>query len=277
MKAFKKNFLRYFFLTLANLIAAINFNLLAKPINLVSGGSPGLALVVSKIVNLSTSDIVTIIYVITFILSMILLGKDVLFGIIFASVVYPIFVYATENITSLITFNYTDIFLVTIIAGILSGVSNGMIYKNGFASSGIAVIAPILNKYFKISISLANFIVNTIIILLGGYFFGFNIILLAMCYIYISSFVCNRIILGVSRNKVLLIYSKKYLEILELLKNKYHLNATIFEEQDNNMMIMIVLNNVYYFNLKRDLVKLDDNVFFTTNDCYEVKKISNMV
>ena len=176
MNLIKKHLPRYFFLTLANLIAAINFNLLAKPINLVSGGSPGLALVISKIVDISTSDIVMIIYIITFILSIIFLGRDVLIGIIYATVTYPIFVYLTEDITNIIMFNYNDIFLITICAGILSGITNGMIYKNGFASSGIAVLAPIFHKFFKISISLANFLINLVIILLGGYFFGFNII-----------------------------------------------------------------------------------------------------
>ena len=272
MSIIKKHFPRYFFLTLANLLSAINFNLLAKPINLVSGGSPGLALVVNKIVDISTSDIVTIIYVITFILSVIFLGKDALIGIIYASIIYPIFVYLTEDITNIIMFNYSDIFLVTLIAGVLSGITNGMIYKNGFASSGLAVLAPIFHKYFHVAISTANFIVNLTIILLGGYFFGFNIILLALCYIYISSFVCNRIILGVSTNKVLFIYSREYEKIIEVLHDKYHITATIFNNKDDVKLIMIVLKNGNYSSLKSDLEKIDNNLFFTASNCYEVKK-----
>lgn len=267
----KKYLPRYFFLTLANLIAAINFNLLAKPINLVSGGTPGLSLVISKIINVSTSDIVTIIYIITFILSLIFLGKDVLIGIIFASAIYPVFIYLTEDITNIIMFNYTDVFLVTLIAGTLSGITNGMIYKNGFASSGIGVIAPILNKYFKVSISTANFIINACIVLIGGYFFGFNIILLAICYIYISSYICNRIILGASTNKVMFINSKEKDKIMQLLHEKYHITATVFNN-DENELLMIVLKNYHYSTLKSELKKIDNKIFFTTHNCYEVKK-----
>ncbi len=268
MNKIKKNLLRYFFLTLANLIAAINFNLLAKPINLVSGGSPGLALVISKIIDISTSDVITIIYIITFILSIVFLGRDVLVGIIYASVVYPIFVYLTEDITDIIMFNYSDIFLITIIAGILSGITNGMIYKNGFASSGMGVLAPIFHKYFKISISLANFLINGIIVLIGGYFFGFNVILLAICYIYISSFICNRIILGVSENKVLFIHSNEYEKIIKHLHDKYHISATVI----NSKLMMIVLKNYHYSSVKRELLNIDNEIFFTTSNCYEVKK-----
>ena len=132
-------------------------------------------MVISKIVNLSTSQIIDIIYIITFILGVIFLDKKSVIGIIYASIIYPLFVNMTENITNIFILNYHDIFLIVIIASLISGISSGIIYKNGFASSGLGVLAPILNKYFKVSISLANFVMNTIILLMGGYFFGFNI------------------------------------------------------------------------------------------------------
>ena len=115
MDFIKKNFSRYFFLTFANIIAAISFNLLVKPINLVSGGSPGLALVLSKICNLSTSSIINIIYVITFILGVMFLDKKSVIGIIYASIIYPLFVNLTDNITNIVVLNYNDLFLIVII------------------------------------------------------------------------------------------------------------------------------------------------------------------
>ena len=268
MKKIKEYLPKYLALTFANFIAAINFNLLAKPINLVSGGTPGLSLVINKITNISTSDIILIVYIITFILGFIFLGKKSIVGIIYASIIYPIFVYLTDDITSVIIFNYNDIFLVTIIAAFMSGIQNGLIYKNGFASSGIGIIAPILNKYFKLSISVANFIINTIIVLIGGYFFGFNIILLAIVYLYISNYICNRIILGVSENKVLFISSNKKDELVNMLKEKYDINATIL---DNNLIMAVTKNN-YYISLKNNIRLIDKNVFFTTSNCYEVVK-----
>ena len=268
----KDTFFKYFLLIFANLISAISFNLLTKPINLVSGGSPGLALVISKIVHISTSDIITIIYVITFLLGFFLLEKKSIIGILIASIIYPIFVYLTENITSLFMLSYTDILLITIIASCLSGISNGLIYRNGFASSGVGIIAPILHKYFKVSISFANFIINAFIVLMGGYFFGFNMIILAILYLYISNYICNQIILGVSMNKVIFIYSDKQDEITKLLFNKYKITTTIFNNRKKEKLIMVVLKTHKYLVLKNDLMKIDKNMFFTTNNCYEVKK-----
>lgn len=268
MDIIKKNFPRYLMLTFANLIAAINFNLLVKPINLVSGGSPGLSLVISKIVNLSTSQIIVIIYIITFILGFIFLDKKSIIGIIYASIIYPLFVNLTENITSVVMLNYRDIFLIVIIASIVSGISNGIIYKNGFASSGLGIISPIINKYFKVSISSTNFVINTMILLMGGYFFGFNIILYALCYLYISNYICNMIILGVSQNKVILIRSKKCDDIIKYLKNKYNINAIVLDNDDPTLMVLS--SNRYYSFIRNDLINIDKEIFFTTDNCYEV-------
>ena len=268
MNIIKKNLPRYFLLTFVNLISAISFNLLVKPINLVSGGSPGLSLVISKITNLTTSQIVIIIYIITFILGVIFLDKKSVIGIIYASIIYPLFVNMTDGITNSVILSYNDTFLIVIIASIISGISSGIIYKNGFASSGIGIIAPLLNKYFKVAISEANFVINTMILLLGGYFFGFNIVLYALCYLYISNYICNMIILGVSQNKVILIKSKKIYDVIHCLKEKYNINAIIMES--DNPTAMILTNNRYYSLIRNDLVNIDKEIFFTTDNCYEV-------
>ncbi len=270
MKIFKENYQKYLIFTFANLLSAINFNLLLKPINLVAGGSPGLSLIISNIIPISTSSIVAIIYIVTFVLSLFLLDKKTVIGIIYASITYPLFVYLTEDIVNIIKFSYQDLFLISIISGIFSGITSGLVYKNGFASSGLSVMGPIMNKYFKVSISLSNLIMNSIIVICGGVFFGINIVLYAIILLVISNFICNSIILGISRNKIIFIKSDKEKEINNLLINKYKITSTILKNEKKNLL-MVITNNHNYSLLKKDLLLLDKNIFFTTNDCYEVK------
>ena len=63
IKEIYKNKYRVLLFSFSIFIAAINFNLLLKPISLVSGGSGGLALVLQNVFNISTSDLITIIYI----------------------------------------------------------------------------------------------------------------------------------------------------------------------------------------------------------------------
>ena len=270
IRSLKNDYKKIIAFTFAIILSAINFNLLLKPINLVSGGASGLSLVLENIFHISTSHLITIIYIITFVLSIIFLDKKTVISIIYASILYPIIIYLTENITDYIKFSYNDYFLICIVSGIISGITNGIAFKNNFASGGLSVIAPIFNKYFKMSTSSVNFIVNAITVFMGGYFYGFNMVIYAIVLLYISSYVCNMVILGVSNNKVLLIKSKKMDKIIHLLYKKYQINATILNDNNEDYTLMVVINNLEYNFLKLDLKRIDKNIFFTTNNCYEV-------
>ena len=71
----KKNHHAIIEFTLSLIVSALNFNLLLKPINLVAGGASGLAIVLSNNINIPISDLVTIIFIITFILGLIFLDR----------------------------------------------------------------------------------------------------------------------------------------------------------------------------------------------------------
>ena len=258
--------------TLSLLLAAINFNLLLKPINLVAGGAGGLSIILSNFFNISVSNLITIIYIITFLLSLFFLDKKTIRSIIYASILYPVFVNLTDNISSVIMLKYNDILLISIISGIISGISNGLSYRNNYASGGISVFAPIFNKYFKTSISSVNFIINAVIVLLGGYFYGINLVLYAIILLYISSYVSNIIILGVSRNKMIFIKSCESNKIIEYLRNKYKITVTFLENDDNVSSFFVVIDKRYYVTIKNELFLIDKDVFFVTENCYEVGK-----
>lgn len=272
MKELYSNKKRVIIFTISILISAINFNLLLKPISIVCGGSGGLALVLENIVHISTSHIIAIVYVITVILSIIFLEKKTVASIILASILYPAFTYLTEDITSIIHLNYDDVFLICIISGIITGITNGIAFRYGFAPGGLSNIAPIVNKYLKTSVSTINFVINAIVVLMGAYYFGFNMVVYAIVLLYIGSYVCNLVILGLSNNKVIFIHSNENKKISEVLHDKYHINATILDDSEKKKTLLAVVKNIDYSAIKLDLRKIDKKVFFTTNNCYEVGK-----
>lgn len=269
MKHFYKNKKHVVIFIFSILISAINFNLLLKPINMVCGGSGGLALVLQNVVPISTSHIITIIYVISMILSIIFLEKKTIASILLASILYPSFTYLTENITSIVFLNYSDVFLICIISGIITGLTNGVAYRFGYSPGGLGVIAPIFNRHFKTSVSSVNFLVNATVVLMGAYYYGFNMVVYAIALLYISSYVCNLVILGLSNNKVIVIHSKKDKEVVDLLYNKYNINAILIEDDKKENALLAVIKDIDYTSVKLDLRKIDKEVFFTANKCYE--------
>ena len=271
----KNIFKRYFSLTIALLISALCFNLLLKPINLVAGGTSGLSIVTEHTLGIPSSDLITVVYIITFLLSVLFLGKESLPGLLYATILYPILINLTVGITKVIVINYNDPLLIAIFGGILSGISNGLIYKNAFPSSGLGVIAPIMHKYFKLSISTVNFVVNSIIVLLGGYYFGLDMVLYAIILLYLNKYISNMIILGVSYHKALFIRSQKIDKISEYLYNVHELNSTYINahggySNEKGKLLLVVIPTTKNNFIKKDLKNIDQDIFFVTCNSYEL-------
>ena len=58
---------KYILLTLSLFFAAINFNLFLKPLNLVTGGTQGLVIIINKFLDIKPSILILIINIISLI------------------------------------------------------------------------------------------------------------------------------------------------------------------------------------------------------------------
>ena len=194
-----KKIKKYLYLLIILLIASLNFNMFLKPLHLVTGGTQGLAIVLNSITKLSHSTLILIINLTMLILSYLLLSKKATLGTVLATFFYPLFVKLTNNIA----FSFDILILNVITAGIISGFTNGYIYKLGFTAGGINTIAPIINKYTNIKVGTINFIINIITLLIGGFQFGMEKLLYAIIVIIINSCLVNLIMYGkLLNNKV---------------------------------------------------------------------------
>ena len=136
---------KYLLLLFYLLIASLNLNLLLKPLNLITGGTQGLALTINYLTKINLSTLVFIINIITLIISYFLLSKNYFKSALISSFIYPFFIKITSYISPIIISNYLIIY--TIIAGLVFGITSGMIYKLGFSSGGVTIITLLLKKY----------------------------------------------------------------------------------------------------------------------------------
>lgn len=188
---------KYLILILSLFIAALNFNLFLKPLNLVTGGNQGIAIIIKHITNLKPSLIILIINIISLIICYIFLRKETTVSLVISSLSYPLFVRLTNKISISIITNIP--ILTAIIAGIICGITGGLIYKLNFTQGGISIINNLLHKYTKLKISISNFIINSIIMIIGCFYFGFIKLLYSLIVISISSLIINIIM---SKNKL---------------------------------------------------------------------------
>lgn len=267
---------RYSLFTVALLISAVNYNLFIFPVNIVMGGTSGIASILNHVFSLDPAMVLFLIHFIVLFVSMAYLSKEDTTACVFTMIVYPLLVKATAGIDEWFILSQDNILLFAIIGGILNGINNGMIYKIGLNTGGVGTISKVVSKTIQQGVSQINFIINIIIVLLGGYFFGVSSILYSCILLYITNIVCEKILLGISGNKTFYIISKKYEEINNFITNELHHDATIFNvkgkyKDKSAKLIFCVVPTNEYFILKEGIKNIDRKSFITISDTYELK------
>ena len=271
----KKLVRRYLILIISLLISACYFNLLQLPSQIVTGGSAGVSIILNSYFGLDPSAIIFIISVVLLLIGFIFLGTEKASGAVVSAIVYPIFVKMTANISTYITVDLSDKILISIFLGVLSGVTTGMVYKVGFSNGGFSIISEIVSKYMKIPISSTSFVINLIIVMMGGASFGWTMVMYAIIVLYIYSIILDRVLIGVSKNKALYIITSEEDAIRDYIMNVLKHGVTIFDVkggflEKKRKVLMTVIPNKEYFRLKEGIKEIDKDSFFIVTDAYQV-------
>ena len=194
--------------------------------------------------------------------------------IIPVTVLYPSFLKATTLITRFIDLENTSLFLIMVIGGALLGLSSGLVRKSGYNPGGFAIICDILKKYFYMSIGTSTTLINGILIVISGFVFGFTNAIYAIISLLVSSYIVDKVIIGISDNKVFYIITDKPLEIREYIMDKLHYSVTVINARGGytnkkRKMLMCVVPTIEYLKLKELVSKIDPKVFFLIVDIYE--------
>jgi uncharacterized membrane-anchored protein YitT (DUF2179 family) len=267
----------YLLFIIGVLMVAVSFNLFILPSKIVYGGVRGISIITSHLFKLEPALFIFYTSIFLLVGSFILLGKEKTFNSILGSLLYPIFVGLTANIRHYIVLDNTDVLLMAIFGGLITGLGSGLTFKTGFTTGGTDIICQIIYKYFKISIGQATLIVDGLIILGGSMVFGWEIAMYGIIVIYIISTITDKVLLGTSSNKALYIVTTKEKEVQTYILETLHRRVTILDAEggftgQSKKVLMCVIPTNDYFKLTEGLRTIDDKAFFVVTDAYEVSK-----
>ena len=274
----KKNFyIRSFVLIFSVALLALNYNLFLSPNNFVIGGTSGLAIILKKLFDLEPAIFIGIASVILLIFALIFLGWKETRRSIIGSILYPLFISITAPFAKFLLpyLEFDSTIIVVLIAGILCGVANGLIYKTGFNTGGSDIVMKIINKYGKVPEGKAIFSINIIIMLFGLIIFGTNKFIYSLIILFLNTLLIDRIIIGVSNSKLFFIYTKEEEKVKSFIMDELKTGVTIFNAKggysgESSHVLMCVVPNRDYYLFKETVLEIDKNAFFVINDCYEV-------
>ena len=257
------------------MLSALAFNLFYVPQGFVGGGLGGVAIILNKIFELDASFVVLIGNTLLIILSLFTLGfKESLMSIVGASV-YTVFVYLTEDVPQLINFSFDNILLYVIAAGVVGGIGESSIYKTGFNSGGTSILAFVIQKYKKIPIGKLLRNICMVIIVAGGFVFGYTAVMYSLLITFISTYLVDKILIGISDSKTFFIQTSKEAEVTEFVLKIIESVVTEFDTKGaytnkKKKMLMCVVPTEKYSLLKSAIKEIDPEAFIVVSDCYEV-------
>lgn len=272
----KKKIYRIILMTISIILSAILYNTFLLPLSLVTGGTPGIATITHYLYNINPALMLFLLSLACTILSFMYLGVRRTTGTIVASITYPLLVQLTSNLNGLINPEEIDILLMVLLAGILSGVANGLMYKSGYSNGGFPIVSQILYEKHNISISKSSLVINVTIVLIGAYFFGITNALYAIIFLYINNLVLDKVLLGISNNKAFYIITEEDEKVKEYIINTLHHNVTTFEVKGGYLdkkrqVILTVIPTREYYKATSSIKKIDKDAFFVATDSYTVE------
>lgn len=267
---------RIILITISLVLGAFVYNLFLLPLSIVSGGTNGIGTIFYHLYNIDPALTIFLVSAFCIILGFMYLGKERTMGSILACIAYPMLIALTSKIVVKIPIETSDTLLIVLFAAVLGGIANGLMYKSGYSSGGLAIISQILYEKFRFSIAKTSFILNFIILISGTYFFGLTKSLYAVIYLYIYSTITDRVLLGTSSNKAFYIITDKEKEVKEYIFETLKHTVTTFDvkggllENKRKVMLTVIPSREYY-KLTEGIKKIDDKAFFVVTDSYQVE------
>ncbi|EHO51643.1 YitT family protein [Lentilactobacillus kisonensis] len=138
-----------------------------------------------------------------------------------------------------------ELIVPTLLAGALTGISIGLIFRYNGTIAGDTIIGKLLNYLFGISIGTGSLFFDLFIVIPFIMIIGFTNTVLTIIYLYVYSIFTNQFLANVGARKAVLIVSPKYQQIATTVSKELNQEITIFNgtgfysNADQHMLYMI--------------------------------------
>lgn len=257
---------------------AISVNLVYDPLEMVTGGVTGLAIVIKKVSSIWIKDgipiwLTNIVLNIPLLIAAVLVrGKTFLKNTLFATVSLSVALYIIPTYDIV----YQDYLLAAVFGGLIGGVGLGLVFVTLSSTGGTDLLAMIINKYKPYySVPQILIVIDGIIVLAGVISFGVTKALYAIIAVYITTKVSDSILEGLKFAKMAYVISDYYDEIAkqimkDLDRGVTGVSATGMYSNKDKKMLFCVVSKKEIVELTEIVAKIDPRAFIIVSDVREV-------
>jgi len=262
---------RQFFLMIVALeIIAVSINLFYAPHAVAAGGVTGIAILAEAAFGLPVSTVVLVLNTVLLIIAYFFLERATVVRIAFGSFALPLCLALTPQVKVV-----QDRLLAVIVGGVVFALGVSLLYRMDASSGGTTVPPMILKKYFQIKPAVSLLVIDGLICLGNLFTANFEVFVLALLSLVVTSLLMNYIETGLDRKRVIYVMSEYEAEIKALLVDDMARGLTALQvtggfSGDAREMLMLVVENQDYPHVIKQIRSIDPSAFLMVHDVAEV-------
>lgn len=274
----KSKVTHYILIIVGTFLMAASVNLVYEPLEMVTGGVTGLAIVIKKVSSLWIKDGIPIwlsnilLNVPLFIAAVLVKGKTFLKNTFFATICLSVALYFVPTIDIV----YQDYLLAAVFGGVIGGAGLGMVFIVQASTGGTDLLAMLIHKYKPYyTVPQILIVVDGVIVLAGVISFGLSKALYAIMAVYITAKISDSIMEGLKFAKMAYIISDHYDEIAQrimadLERGVTGVSATGMYSNEDKKMLFCVVSKKEIVELTEIVANVDPKAFIIVSDAREV-------
>lgn len=271
----RNKILRLLGILVGNLIFAFGLTAFSIPNNFLVGGATGIARSVEYFAHLDVAFTVAVINAVMFLVGYFLLGKEFALTTIVSTLVFPVFLNRFLQI-ELLSHLTGDRLLSALAGGCLTGLGLGIVMRLGGSTGGMDIPPLALNKKLRIPVAVSMYCIDVFILLSQAVFSDTEEILYGIVSVLLTSVVLNQVLVYGAGNIQVLIISKEYEKINEMIQNRLDRGSTFLPiqtgfEKASQKAILCVLPSRELSRLNQYVQQVDPKAFIIINGVREVR------
>ena len=260
---------------LGNVFYAFVIRLFLLPGNLMTGGTTGIGLVVKHFTGTSISGFVLVFNIVMLIVGWTLLGTKFALTTVISSFTYPIALEAANHIFGDLVIT-TDPMLNTIFAGLGIGIGLGIVIRTGASTGGMDIPPLVLNKYFRIPVSVSLNVFDMLILVLQIVYNPPERVLYGVLLVMIYTTVLDKVLMMGNTKTEVKIISSQVEEIRQAILAQVDRGVTMLYgeggyRQEQTQIVLSIVSNRELPRVEKLIRHIDPEAFMIVSRVTEVR------
>lgn len=263
----------YFLMVLGAFIMGFAIKNIYDPLNLVTGGVSGLAIIIKSKAGIPLWLTNTLLNVPLFLASYRIKGWRFIKRTLVSTIALSLSLYVIPEI---VLMPADDMLLSALFGGLISGVGSGLVFMTQATTGGTDMLAALLQKAMPhYSVPQIMEVLDAAIVLMGAAVFGIRPALYALIAIYAVTRMSDGILEGMKFSKMVYIISDRFQEISKAIMEQMDRGVTGLEAEgmysgNNKMMLCCVVSRKEISQIKEIVREYDPRAFVIVSDVREV-------